>query len=202
MYALRRRLDDGPQAGLALPERVLHAFALIYVGDQDVPTDNGPPGISNGKPTHLKPTILAVEASEARLEVIWLTRCELCSEDLHHAREILRVNGIVGCPLVELLECLTAVFGEWFVDEVDFTHRCQSSDEPRNAAKDQACIEVACASCCFCPLTLRHEFFLQRVVGFGQFFRAFGDPPVELLSDPLVFAHGPILNASRRQPGF
>ena len=83
MYALRRRLDDGPQAGLTVPERVLHAFALVYVSVQDVPTENGPAGVPKGKPTNLKPTIRAVEASEARLEVIWLTRCERLGEDLH-----------------------------------------------------------------------------------------------------------------------
>ena len=96
MYALRRRLDDGPQAGLTVPECVLHAFALIYVVDQDVPAENGPAGIPKGKPTHLKPTIRAVEASEARLEVIWLTRCELRSEDLRHAREILRIKDRIN----------------------------------------------------------------------------------------------------------
>src|ERR1700730_13568216 len=196
MYALRRRLDDGPQAGLAVPERVFHAFALIYVVDQDVPTENVPAGTANGKPTHLKPTIRAGEPSEARLEVIWLTRCELCSEDLHHAREVLWVNRIVGFPLVELLECLTAVFGEWFVYEIDLTHRCQSSDEPRNAAQDQACIEVACAPCCFRPLTFHDKFLLQRFIGFGQFSRPFRAEWVELLSDSLLFAHGALLNVS------
>src|ERR1700730_3894581 len=200
MYALRRRLDDGPQAGLAVPERVFHAFALIYVVDQDVPTENVPAGTANGKPTHLKPTIRAGEPSEARLEVIWLTRCELCSEDLHHAREVLWVNRIVGFPLVELLECLTAVFGEWFVYEIDLTHRCQSSDEPRNAAQDQACIEVACTSCRFCPLTFHGKVFLQRLIGFDQFSRPARDEFVELLRDSLLFAHGAFLTACRRQP--
>src|ERR1700674_3622344 len=113
MYALRSRLDDGPQAGLAVPERVLHAFALIYVGVQDVPTENGPAGVPKGKPTNLKPTIRAVEASEARLEFIWLTRCEFCSEDLHHAREVIWMKRIAGLPLLQFLQCPAEVFDEW-----------------------------------------------------------------------------------------
>ena len=113
MYTLRRRLDDRPQAGLAVPERVLRPFALVYVGVQDVPTENGPAGVPTGKPANLKPTIRAVEASEARLEVIWLARCDRLGEDLDDAREVIRMNRIAGPPLLQFLECPTAVFDEW-----------------------------------------------------------------------------------------
>src|SRR2546430_9781961 len=98
MYALRSRLDDGPQAGLAVPERVLYAFALIYVGVQGVPAENGAPGVPKGKPTNLKPTIRAVEASEAHLYVIWLTRGDSFGKDLGDAREVIRMNRIAGFP--------------------------------------------------------------------------------------------------------
>src|SRR5258706_15123941 len=138
MYALRRRLDDGPEAGLTAPERVLHAFALVYVGVQSVPTENGPAGVPKGKRTNLKPTICAVEASKALLEVIWLTRCERLGEHLNHAREVIRMNRIVGPPLLQFLECLPAVFDELVVDGVDGTRRCQDWDQARNATQDQA----------------------------------------------------------------
>src|SRR6266568_5167068 len=143
MYALRRRLDDGPQAGLAVPERVLRAFALVYVDVQGLPTENGPAGVPKGKPTNLKPTIRAVEASEARLEVIWLTRCDRVGEELDDAREVIWVNRIAGPPLLQFLECPTAVFEECVVDEVDAARRCENSDEARNAGQDQSGIRDA-----------------------------------------------------------
>src|SRR5438128_553303 len=96
MYTLRRRVDDGAQPGLAVPQRVLRSSALVYVGVQGVPTENDPAGVPKGKPTNLKPTIRTVEASEARLDVIWLTRCAHLGEDLERAREILWVNRIGG----------------------------------------------------------------------------------------------------------
>src|SRR5205814_183290 len=89
MDALRRRLDDGPKAGLTVPERVLRASALVNVGKEGVPTENGPADVPKRKPANLKPTIRAVEASEARFEVIGFTRCDPLGEDLEHAREII-----------------------------------------------------------------------------------------------------------------
>ena len=112
------------------------------------------------------------------------------------------MNRIAGPPLLQFLECPTAVFDEWVVDEVDVTRRCQNSDQARNAGQDQSCIVVACAPCCFCPLTFHGKFLLQRFIGFGQFSRPFRDALVELLSDSLLFAHGALLNAYRRQPAF
>jgi hypothetical protein len=100
MYALRRRIDDGPQAGLAVPERVFRAFALVYVGEQGVPPENGSAGVPTGKPANLKPTIRAVEASEASFEVIWLTRCDPLAEKLDDAREVIWVNRIAGPPVL------------------------------------------------------------------------------------------------------
>jgi hypothetical protein len=100
MYALRRRLDDGPQAGLTVPERVLRASALVDVGEQGVPPENGPAGVPTGKPANLKPTIRTVEASEARLEVIGLTRCDPLAEELDDAREVIGVNRIAGPPVL------------------------------------------------------------------------------------------------------
>src|SRR6267142_2567220 len=138
MYALRRRLDDGPQAGLAVPERVLHAFALVYVGLQNVPTENRPARVPTGNPTILKPTIRAVEASDARLDVIWLTRCDCLSKELGDAREVIRMNRIAGPPLLQLLECPAGVFDEFVVDGVDATCRCQDGDHTRHAAHDRA----------------------------------------------------------------
>src|ERR1700687_3988966 len=129
MYALRRRLDDGPQAPLTVPERVLRAFALVDIGEQAVPMENGPACVPKGKPANLKPTIRAVEASEARFEVIGLTRCDPVGEDLDDAWEIIRVHRIAGPPVLQFLECPTAVFDEWVVDEVDVTRRCQTRDE-------------------------------------------------------------------------
>src|SRR6202043_600653 len=96
MYALRRRLDDGPQAGLAVPERVLSAFALVDVREQGVPPENGPADVPTGKPANLKPTIRAVEASKARLEVMGLTRCDPLAEELDGSREVIWVNRIAG----------------------------------------------------------------------------------------------------------
>src|SRR5216684_4337076 len=202
MYALRRRLDDGPQAGLAVLECVLRAFALVYIDVQVVPTENGPAGVPKGKPTSLKPTIRAVETSEAQLEVIWLTQCDRLGGLLDRAREVLWVNLIAGRPWLQFLERPAGVFEDWVVDEVEVKCRCRNSDQARNAAQDQACIEVACASCCFCPLTFRNKFLLQRFIGFGQFSRPFRDALVELLRDSLLFAHGAVLNAHRRQPAF
>src|ERR1700730_12561916 len=100
MYALRRRLDDGPQAGLTVPERVLRAFALVDVGEQGVPTENGPAGVPTGKPANLTPTIRAVERSEARLQVIWRTRCDPLAVELDDAREVIWVNRIAGPPVL------------------------------------------------------------------------------------------------------
>src|ERR1700681_3612812 len=100
MYALRRRLDDGPQPGLTVPERVLRASALVEVGEQGVPTENGPAGVPKGKPANLKPTICAVEASEARLKVIGLTGCDPLAEELDDAREVIWMNRIAGPPVL------------------------------------------------------------------------------------------------------
>src|SRR5258705_1262046 len=125
MYALSSRLDDCSEAGLTVLERVLHAFALVYVGVQSVPTENGPACVPKGKRTNLKPTICAVEASKALLEVIWLTRCERLGQHLDHASEVIRMNRIVGPPLLQFLDWLAAVFDELVVDGVDGTRRCQ-----------------------------------------------------------------------------
>src|SRR5207237_2956353 len=138
MYALRRRLDDRPQAGLTVPERVLRAFAFVYVGVQNVPTENGPARVATGKPTILKPTIRAVEASEAHLEVIWLTRCDRFGKDLDDVSEIIRMNRIAGPPLLQFLQCPAEVFDEFVVDGVDATRRCQDCDQARHAAHDHA----------------------------------------------------------------
>src|SRR3984893_6640219 len=195
MYALRRRLDDGPQAGLTVPERVLRACARVYVREQGVPPENGPAGVPTGKPANLKPTIRAVEASEARLEVIGLTRCDPLGEELDDVREVIRVNRIAGPPVLQFLECPTAVFDERVVDEVDGTSRSQTRDEARNAGQAQSCIAVAGASCCFCPLTFHDKFLLQRLIGFGQFSHPLRDALVELLADSRLFAHGALLTA-------
>jgi hypothetical protein len=124
---------------------------------------------------------------------------------LARAGEVWRISGQhpqTRAGVVELLKCLTAVFDEWVVDEVDVTRRCQSNDETRNAAQDRACIEVTCASCGFCPLVLHGKFLLQRVIGFRQLSRPFRDDVVELFADSLLFAHGALLTAYRRQPAF
>src|SRR6266513_2145604 len=134
MYALRRRLDDGPQAGLTVPERVLHALALINVGIQDVPAENGPARVPTGKPTNLKPTIHPVEASEARLVVMGLTRCHRSRKDLDDAREVIRVKRIADSPLLQFLECPAAVFDELIAEGVDATRRCQDGDQAGNVA--------------------------------------------------------------------
>src|SRR2546430_2670711 len=128
MYALRRRLDDGPQVGLAVPKRVLRAFALINVGIQDVPAEKGPARISTGKPTNLKPTIRPVEASEARLVVMGLTRCDRSREDLDDAREVIRMNRTADPPLLQFLECAAAVFDELTTGGGDAPRRCQDCD--------------------------------------------------------------------------
>src|ERR1700752_4358690 len=191
MYALRRRLDDGPQAGLTVAERVLHAFALIDVGVQDVPTENGAAGVPNGKPTNLKTTIRAVEASEARLEFIGLTRCELCSEDLRQAREVIWVKRIAGRPLLQVLECPTAVLEESVVAEVERTRRCHNGDHAGNGGQGQSCIVVAGASCCFGSLTFHDKLLLQPFIGFGQFSRPFRDASGQFLSGSVLFFHVP-----------
>src|SRR5438874_9406118 len=134
MYALRRRLDDRPQAGLAVPERVLHAFTLINVGVQDVPAENGPACVPTGKPTNVKPTIRAVEASEARLVVMWLTRCDRSREDLDDAREVIRMKRIADPPLLQFLERPAAVFDELIAEGVDASRRCQDCDQARDVA--------------------------------------------------------------------
>src|SRR6266403_1381499 len=130
MYALRRRLDDGPQAGLTVPERVLHAFAVVYVSLQNVPTENGPARVPTGNRTVLKPTIRAVEASEPHLDFIWLARCDRFGKDLNEAREVIWMNSIARSPLLQFLE--------FVVDGVDAARRCQDCDHTRHAAHDHA----------------------------------------------------------------
>ncbi len=190
MYALRSRLDDGPQAGLAVPERVLHAFALVYVGLQNVPTENGPARVPTGNPTILKPTIRAVEASDARLDVIGLTRCDRLGKDLDEAREVIRMNRIAGLPLLQFLQCPAAVFDDFVVDGVDATRRRQDGDHTGHAGRDHARIEVVCAPCGLCPLTFHDKFLLQRFIGFGEFSRPFSDEWIALLADSRLFGHG------------
>src|ERR1700720_2048239 len=162
MYALGRRLDDGPQAGFTVPECVVRAFTFVYVGKQAVPTENGPAGAPTGKATNLEPTIRPVEASDARLEVIWVTRYDRLGEHLERAREILCMNRISGPPLLQFLKCPTAVFEQLVVGEVDATRRCQDGDQTRNAGQAQVCIVVSGASCCFCPPAFRDKSLLQR----------------------------------------
>src|SRR5438874_7475048 len=134
MYALRRRLDNGPQVGLTVPELVLHAFALIYVGVQDVPAENCSARATTGKTTNLKPTVHAVEASEARLVVMWLTRCDRSHEDLDDAREVVRMKRIADPPLLQFLERPAAVFDELIAEGVDASRRCQDCDQARDVA--------------------------------------------------------------------
>src|SRR5438874_68301 len=134
MDALRRRLDDCPQAGLAALERVLHALALINVDIQDVPTENGPARVPTGKATNLKPTIRPVEAPETRLVVMWLTRCDRAREDLDDTREVIRMKRIADPPLLQFLERPAAVFDELIAEGVDATRRCQDCDQARDVA--------------------------------------------------------------------
>src|SRR5207247_7729383 len=164
------------------------------------PTENGPANVPKRKPANLKPPIRAVEASEARFEVIRFTRCDPLGEDLEHAREIIRVHRIAGSPVLQLLQRPTAVFDEGVVDEVDVTGRCQTRDKARNTGQDQLGATLVDALGGLYPLTLRRKFLPQRVIGCGQLARPFRDELDELLVDSRLFAHGALLTAYRWHP--
>src|SRR6185436_1315654 len=108
------------------------------IGEQNVPADDMPVRTAQREPTNLKPSIDAIEPSDARLEVVGLTGGDRVGKDLNDTREIPGVDGPVRTPLLHRLQRLTAIHDELVVDEVDLARWCQRRHHAWDRIDDQA----------------------------------------------------------------
>jgi len=69
--------------------------------------------------------------------VIRITRFDRVSPRGDHLREVIRMNGVVGSPALQLFESFAEVFQDLVVDEFDLTCRGHDGYQAGNAIDDQ-----------------------------------------------------------------
>src|SRR6266849_2640829 len=91
------------------PQVLLSALALVDICHQAVPADNAAFGITLRKPSHLAPSVHAIGSTAAMLELERLSRFDRAPPGVAHARNVIRMAGVVGGPILQFLERLAEI---------------------------------------------------------------------------------------------
>src|SRR5262245_6401618 len=126
------------QVCLAPPEPLFRFLAGIDVGEQVVPADDAAVGISQRKPTRLKPPVFAIKPSDPVLEFVRISRFDSVLPGNVHAWEIGRVNGVRRAPSPELLKGPAEILEYLAVHVLDLTGRRHHGHEAGNRLDDEA----------------------------------------------------------------
>src|SRR5262245_8977843 len=108
------------------------------VGEQVVPADDAAVGVSQRKPTRLKPPVFAIKPSDPVLEFVRLSGFNGVLPGSAHAWEIRRVNGVRGAPSPELLKGPAEIREYLAVHVLDLAGRRHHGDEAGNRLDDEA----------------------------------------------------------------
>src|SRR5262249_1772896 len=94
LYEGRYGVDHQAQIAFVLLERLFRSFAVVDVGEQDVPADDSIVGAPKRKPTNLKPSIDAVETPYTFYDLVWLSGIHRIGDDRGGAGQIVGMNGV------------------------------------------------------------------------------------------------------------
>src|SRR5262249_25771034 len=121
----------------ACTDDVLGALAVVDVGEQAVPTSDLSVRVAPGQPANLKPTVDAIETSNARFEVVRLAGRDSPFKGGDENVQIVRVDRPVGAAPRHLLQWLAAVLDKLVVDGSDLARGRQHGHQARDAVQDQ-----------------------------------------------------------------
>src|SRR5262245_22799366 len=108
------------------------------VAEQVVPAADAAVGVSQRKPTRLKPPVFAIKPSDPVLEFVRLSRFNGVLPGSAHAWEIRGVNGVRGAPSPELLKGPAERREYPAVHALDITGRRAHGDEAGDRLDDEA----------------------------------------------------------------
>src|SRR6185503_7597562 len=143
---------------LILQRAELHLGLLpvINVRQQHVPVDDVAVGIAKWKATQLEPPVPPVGSPDAMLDVVGLTGFDRVLPGGYYTRDVSRMDGIDGAPLLQFFERPAKVLEDLAVDVLDLTCRRHDRDQAGNGFDDQARLALAFAQSQFSPLALGH----------------------------------------------
>src|SRR6266478_3044896 len=135
---LRNEIYELPELPLVLPEFLLRPLSLVNVRQQHVPAGDTAFRVSRGDSARLEPAVHAIGTPLTELENIRLSGLDRAPPRVDHAREVIRMDGVAGGPILQVLSRLAKIFQELAVEEFDLARGTQGTHEPRNAVDDQA----------------------------------------------------------------
>jgi hypothetical protein len=116
----------------------LGTLPVFDVSSHCVPADNAVRFIAVRKPATLKPSIGAIVPSKAGFEPVRLTGLGRSRKDLMGVGAVLGVDGIVGPPVLQLLQRLAEVGRDRTVDELQLAGRSHEQYDTGDVVDDQA----------------------------------------------------------------
>src|SRR5215813_2580996 len=87
----------------------LRPLAIIDVRKEEIPRGYLAFRVSHRKTAHLEPSVDAISASAAVLNLVDLPRLDRLFARLNHTRKVVRMNGLDQGPVLQLLRCLTEI---------------------------------------------------------------------------------------------
>jgi hypothetical protein len=123
------------------------ALPLVDVRQQNVPTDDAPVRVPQGKPGVLKPAIAAVPPPEPLRDVVRTAGGDRLREDPDHIRQIVRVNGVARAPFLQLLERPSRVLEDPAIDELNVAIGGEDRHEAGDAVRRQSRVALTLEEC-------------------------------------------------------
>ena len=167
-------VHDQARLTFAFAQGILGALPLVDIGQQHAPAGDFAVRTANGKAFVRKPAIHAIRPPKTLHDFVGTAGCDRAAEDVDDVRQILRMNRVVGPPLLEFLECLAEYWNSLRVDDFDLTSRREQCHQAGNAVDNEARIALAVAQRFFRAPAFgdvrhrAHELEGPRVAGGGM----------------------------------
>src|ERR1700730_9759584 len=130
-------VEDQAQALFVRLEGFLSALPVVNVGQQHVPTGETTFCVPRGERARLEPPVHTIGTPLAELNSIRLAGFDRVRPRVNDARKIIRMNGVAGRPVLQVLRRLAEIFQGLPVEQLDLACRVERTHEPRNALDDQ-----------------------------------------------------------------
>src|SRR5713226_5311596 len=103
-----------------------------------MPTDDVIFRIPHGVIAHLKPAVHAIGPTDTDLKFVGMPSFDRTPAVGHHAKEVIRMDEVVGGPTLQFLRCPAEILQELAVEELGLTRGIHGRHEPGNGIDDQA----------------------------------------------------------------
>src|SRR5258705_3253197 len=120
------------QEGSTASQFLFCFLAVVNVSQQHVPAGDTTFRVSGGKGARVEPAVDAIGTSLAEFKIMRLPGFDRAPPRVDHARKVIRMDGVAGGPILQVLGRLAKIVQDLAVKKFDFACRTQGTYKPGN----------------------------------------------------------------------